>query len=345
MKNDERRLKILEHIVNLYIETGEPVGSVSVCSKLNKAVSPATIRNDMAKLEKAGFLEQPHTSAGRIPTYLGFRAYINQIVKPKNLTDQEKKSIDDLLRADTSSVSAVVDNALGALSEITGLAAISTNNIPKFSVISKVEVIPTGRRVYAVLIITSSGEVKNKICRMQFDITNEQLKFFQETINKNLKGISIDSFDDDVFQKLAEAMGSYTLSLSPLLDTLHKMSDEISKTQIDLKGENNLLKYDGLKADELIEFMSAKDKIENILSSAFSGINIVFGKENDTFLIGNSSLILTKYGTSEQFGSFGVIGPIRLNYQEIIPYVSYFSQSVTSIIDNMLGEAEKEEGD
>ena len=123
------------------------------------------------------------------------------------------------------------------------------------------------------------------------------------------------------------------------------MSDEISKTQVDLKGENNLLKYDGLKAKELMEFMSAKDKIENILSSAFSGVNIVFGNENDTFAIGNSSLILTKYGSNEQFGSFGVIGPIRLNYQEVIPYVSYFSQSVTSIIDNMLSEADKEEGD
>ena len=345
MKNDERRLKILEHIVNLYIETGEPVGSVSVCEKLNKAVSPATIRNDMVKLEKSGFLEQPHTSAGRIPTYLGFRAYINQIVTPKNLTDEEKRSIDDLLRADTSSVCAVVDNAVSALSEITGLAAISTNNIPKFSVISKVEIIPTGRRIFAVLIITSSGEIKNKICRMQFDITNEQLKFFEEIINKNLKGISIDEFGGDVFQKLAEAMGSYTLCLSPLLNTLHKMSDEISKTQVDLKGENNLLKYDGLKAKELMEFMSAKDKIENILSSAFSGVNIVFGNENDTFAIGNSSLILTKYGSNEQFGSFGVIGPIRLNYQEVIPYVSYFSQSVTSIIDNMLNEADKEEGD
>ena len=137
-------------------------------------------------------------------------------------------------------------------------------------------------------------------------------------------------------------MGNYILSLSPLLNTLHELYDEISQTQVDLKGENNLLKYDGLKANELMEFMSAKNQIEDILSSAFSGINIVFGKEDDTFAVGNSSLILSKYGTNSQFGSFGVIGPIRLDYQKIIPYVSYFSKSVTSIIDNMLNEFESE---
>lgn len=342
MKSDERRLKILEHIVNLYIETGEPVGSVAVCSKLNKTVSPATIRNDMVKLENLGLLEQPHTSAGRIPTYLGFRAYINHIITPKSLSCEEKNEIDKLLKADTSSISAVIDNAVNALSEITGLAAVSTNCLPKFSVISKVEVIPTGKRIYAVLLITSSGEIKNKICRMQFTVTNEQLQFFEKIINENLRGVSINSFDEKIFDNLSAAMGSYILSLSPLLNTLHELYDELSKTQVDLKGENNLLKYDGLKANELMEFMSAKNQIEDILSSAFSGINIVFGKENDTFAVGNSSLILTKYGTNSQFGSFGVIGPIRLDYQRVIPYVSYFSQSVTSIIDNMLNEFETE---
>ena len=342
MKSDERRLKILEHIVDLYIETGEPVGSVAVCSKLNKTVSPATIRNDMVKLENLGLLEQPHTSAGRVPTYLGFRAYINHIITPKSLSCEEKAEIDKLLQADTSSISAVIDNAVSALSEITGLAAVSTNCLPKFSVISKVEVIPTGKRIYAVLLITSSGEIKNKICRMQFNITNEQLEFFERIINKNLKGVSLDSFDENIFDNLSTAMGNYILSLSPLLNTLHELYDEISQTQVDMKGENNLLKYDGLKANELMEFMSAKNQIEDILSSAFSGINIVFGKEDDTFAVGNSSLILSKYGTNSQFGSFGVIGPIRLDYQKIIPYVSYFSKSVTSIIDNMLNEFESE---
>lgn len=344
MKSDERRLQILEHIVDLYIKTGEPVGSAAVCSNLNNVVSSATVRNDMAELEKLGFLEQPHTSAGRIPTYIGFRMYINRLMKPSDLSEEMKEKIDNLINEDTSSISAVMENAVTALSEVTGLAAVSTHN-PKFTVISKVEVIPTGRRLYAVLLITSSGKIKNKICRMKFDITDEQIEFFENIINENLKGVAVDSLTPKTLKNLSAAMGNYMLSLSPLLYTLYEISDEISRKQVNLKGENKLLKYDSLRAEELVEFLSTKDQLENILSGAFSGINVVFGKENDTFAIGNSSLIVSKYGNEEPFGSFGVIGPIRLDYQKIIPYVSYFSKSVTNIINNMLNEVKEGEFD
>ncbi len=338
MKNDDRQLKILKHIVEIFIETGEPASSLAVCERLKKKISSATIRNDMAKLEKLGFLQQPHTSAGRVPTYKGFRTYINNLMHFKSMSEEEKRYVDEVLTSDLSSISTIVENASLALAEFTNLAVVSTTNNPKFFVICKVDVVETGRRVFAVFMVASSGDVKNKICRLNFDISEKELEFFKKVINESLVGNTADVLNDEMMEKLAVVFGSYIYSLSPLLKALFDISNEISKKEVNLKGEKNLLKYGGIKADELLEFITAKKQIEKVLCSAFSGINVLFGKENDVFALENSSLIVTKYGLNEPLGSFGVVGPIRIDYEKILPYVSYFSQKITSLIENIRKE-------
>ncbi len=342
LSNDERLLKVLEQIVSIYIETGDPVSSVAVCNRIDNSVSSATIRSDMVKLEKLGFLEQPHISAGRVPTYEGFRIYINRLMEPEYLTLQEKKEIDFVLEKDVSSINSLVDNAANALSEVTGLAVVSTSNFSKFSMISKVEVIPAGRRVFAILVVTSNGEIKNKICRVEFDIGSSQLDMFKKLLNDSLIGNTIESLDNEVIVNLSAAVGGYVLSFAPLFKALREISDEMQQNHVNLTGEDNLLKYEGVQADEILKFISVKDSIEKILSSAFSGINIVFGNESDVFKIGNSSLIVTKYGNlTRKLGCLGVIGPMRLNYRKVLAYLRYFEKGVSSLIEKM--EFENEE--
>lgn len=343
MNNDERLLKILEQVVSIYIKTGEPVGSVAVCNKLNRSVSSATIRSEMVKLEKLGFLKQPHISSGRVPTYDGFRIYINKLMKPEKLTVKDTREVDDLLNKNVHSINAIVNNAVNVLSDLTGLAVVSTSNMPQFAVVSKVEVIPTGRKVYAVLVVTSTGEIINKICRVEFDLNYEQLSFFKKIINDRLVGVSVNDLNSEVIINLSAAIGSYVLTFLPLFKVLCEISAEMQQKHVNLAGENNLLKYEGVEPAEILEFISAKDSIDKILSSAFSGINVVFGNETDVFKIGNSSLIMTKFGDSERdLGCFGVIGPIRLNYKKIMAYVNYFEKSVSSLIENMEIDEEEE---
>lgn len=345
MNKDERRLKVLEAIVDAYIKTGEPVGSSLICSMLDENVSPATVRNDMASLTKLGFLKQPHTSAGRLPTFSGFRMYINRLMKPVEINDEFKRYVNKKLKDDMSTVSGVIENAITALSEITELTTFSTTNSPGFSVISKVEVIPAGRRLYAILLITSTGEVKNKICRMQFDLTDSQISYFANLINKETVGLPTNEINPETFKNLAASLGGYFLALSPLLYAFYKLSDEISKNNVHVKGENKLLKCDEFDPHELVEFIYKKDKIRNLLNSSFNGLNIVFGKENDTFTIGNSSMIISSFGKESNLGSFGVIGPIRLDYKKIIPYITYFSNSISTIINNILEDKELKNDD
>lgn len=157
---DERRRKILAAVVDEYITTGEPVSSKTIASMPDIKVSPATIRNDMALLEELGYLEQPHTSAGRIPTYKGYRLYIEQLMPEQSLSDEDKKMLDSILDVEIPTADALIEKASTALAQLTNCAAVAKNVAPKFSVITKVEVIPTGRRMYVLLMITSSGDQK-----------------------------------------------------------------------------------------------------------------------------------------------------------------------------------------
>lgn len=334
MQMDGRKTKVLSIVVDEYIKTGEPVGSNTVIHLLDMNVSSATIRNDMAFLEKQGLLEQPHTSAGRVPTYLGYRYYIDNLMAPKPLTGKEKKLIDSLLSDGSfQTADAVVEKAVNVLSDLTQLAVVSKSNMPVFSIITRVEVIPAGRRLYALLIITSSGTIKNKICRMEFDLSNEQISFFAKFINEHLSGINVDSLTPAMLQNLAIALGTYMMSLSPLLHAVYELSEEITKTDINLKGEQRLLASDGLSSQEVASLLAKKNELDQLLSNAFDGVSVVFGKENETFSVTNSSMIVSPYKVQgKRGGSFGVIGPVRVDYAKVIPHIKYISDSVTKLL-------------
>ena len=164
MEMEKRALKILETVVDEYIRTGEPVGSKTVQEKLSMKISSATIRNEMAMLEQMGYLEHPHTSAGRVPTFGGYRFYIENFMPEHRLSDEEKLRIDEIFEdIDADTNDRLIEEAGRALSEITKCAIVTANETGKFSVITKVEVIPTGRRMYVLLLVTSGGSIKNRV--------------------------------------------------------------------------------------------------------------------------------------------------------------------------------------
>jgi len=339
MQIDERKRRILQTVVDEYIRTGEPVGSNAVLIKMGMNVSSATVRNDMAFLERLGLLEQPHTSAGRVPTYEGYRFYIDHLMTAKPLTAREKRLIDSLLSQNDVTVNSVVDNAVNVLSELTNLTVVSQNNLPVFSVITRVEVIPAGRRLYALLIITSAGMVQNKICRMEFDLSYEQLEFFQRFINDHLGGMNVDRLTPAMLQNLAVALGSYMMALSPLLHAVYELSEEMAKVDVNLKGEQKLLVEESLRPEEVIRLLAHKEALAGLLGSAFDGVNVVFGEENASFAVSNSSLIVSPYKINDrQGGSMGVIGPIRVDYAKVIPHLQYITESVTRLLSEAVLE-------
>ncbi len=330
---DDRKLKILAAVVDEYVRTGEPVGSKAISKLDHINVSAATIRNDMAALEQLGYLEQPHTSAGRIPTFLGYRLYIDELMTLPSLSDDEKARLDDMLGGEGTPEELLVQNAAAALTEITQYAAVATNSAPRFSVISKVEVIPTGKRLYVILLITSNGSIKNKACRLEFDLSNEQLEFFTHYIEENLHGVSVDELSEEMLDKMVAAVGAYMISLSPLVQGICELSADLKHEELTVSGGEKLLSCDELDKMEVVRFIEHKNELTGLLDETFSGIQVKFGVQNDSFAIGNSSLIVSKYRKGgHEAGSLGVIGPMRIDYKKVIPYVEYLTQKITSLI-------------
>lgn len=340
---DERKRRILAAVVDAYILTGEPVGSKAVAALPDIRVSPATIRNDMAMLEQLGYLEQPHTSAGRIPTYSGYRLYIDELMNAKTLSDEEKTLLDNCLDVDVPTADALIESASKALAELTHCATVVKNVAPKFSVITKVELIPTGRRMYVLLMVTSSGNIKNKVCRLEFDLTNEQIEFFSRYMAENLQGVSIEDLDGDTIDRLVSAMGAYMVTLAPLLQGVCELAEGFKDNEVKLQGEKNLLARQDINSDQIVEFFENRNKVvKNMLDDSFGDLQVLFG-EDGGFIIENSSMIVSKIKKDgKTAGSLGVIGPMRLDYAKIIPYLEYLTDRITDIISEDDGDSETE---
>ncbi|MCR5730788.1 MAG: heat-inducible transcriptional repressor HrcA [Ruminococcus sp.] len=332
---DDRKLKILAAVVDEYVRTGEPVGSKAISKLEHINVSAATIRNDMAALEQMGYLEQPHTSAGRVPTFMGYRLYIDELMTLPELPDEEKHRLDEMLGGEDTPEELLIQNAAAALTELTQCAAVVTNSVPRFSVISKVEVIPTGKRLYVILLITSNGSIKNKACRLEFDLNHEQLEFFTHYIEENLNGVSVDELSEEMFDKMVAAVSAYMISLSPLVKGISELSEEMRQQELTVTGSEKLLSCEDLDKMEVVKFIEHKDELSGFLEDAFSGIQVKFGSENGSFAIGNSSLIVSKYRKGgKEAGSLGVIGPMRVDYKKIIPYVEYLTQKISYLMSD-----------
>ena len=336
---DDRKLKILTAVVDEYIITGEPVGSKAIMEHVK--ASSATIRNEMAELEKQGYLEQPHTSAGRVPTYAGFRLYVDKLMEQDPLSEDEKHRLDEMLPEDFINEEDLVEHASLALAELTKCATVVANSTPRFSLISKVELIPTGRRMYVILMITSSGAIKNKVCRLEFDLTEEQLEFFDNFVKENLSGIPVEELSDAYLDKLTEAMGTYMMTLSPLVSELIKMSREMDN-DIVIKGQKNLLTCKDFNQNEIISFLDNQNEIRAFIDDSFSGLNVMFSPEKDGFVINNSSMITAPFSKDgKRAGSLGLIGPMRIDYAKFIPYLEYFTDRITA----MLSDREEQDRD
>lgn len=344
---DARKLRILAAVVDEYVTTGEPVGSKTIAALPDINVSSATIRNDMAVLEQLGLLEQPHTSAGRIPTFQGYQVYIEKCMSGAQLPEAERERLDSLFGDGAALTEDVlIQSATTALAEITKCAAVAVNAMPQFSVISKVEVIPTGKRLYVILLITSAGSIKNKACRLEFELNEEQLEFVTSFLTKHLSGVALNALSPEMFDRIVTAMGTYMATLAPLVQGLYELSRDMMRQELTVNGTRNLLTCNELETQDIVEFMEHQDVIMPLLNDTFSGIHVMFSDDpkrehpQDTFVIGNSSMIVGQYQKDgKAAGRLGLIGPMRLNYAKVIPYLEYFTQKITNLI------SEKEDDD
>jgi len=337
MELDARKQKILKTVIDLYIATGEPVGSKAVAEHLDISVSSATIRNEMSALDSLGYLQQPHTSAGRIPSYAGYRFYIDRLMNPSPISEQEKTAIQHRFLQSGHDPQKLLESAGLALADITGCTAISTTPSAQSACVNRIDIVPVGKRTYLILIITSADMVHNRLCRSDSELSPETLEFFARYVNDKLCGVELDAINLPFMQTLAAGMGEYSLTLSPMLFSVCEMARELSGGQVILEGQSNLLNHRELddSARGLLRLMAQPQELLSLVQANSPGVRVVIGSEIGSAVLNDASVILSPYQTGENAaGVVGIIGPTRLDYRRVIPHIEYFAQ----LLGRFLGE-------
>ncbi len=344
MELSGRKKAILSAIVKLHIASGEPIGSKMLCEILENAPSSATLRNEMSALCELGFLEQPHTSAGRIPTALAYRLYIESLMNRDEINAEHKQYIDSALSRASRDPEKITETAGKVLSDITGLPSIIGNISSYGPKVKRVELLKMGSRLAMMILITTDGRSRSRLVHTQSDLDAELIAKFDKIVADKIIRKSIEELTPAAQQNIYIAAGMEAFSLMPLLSSLFDMVTDIINTNVTLSGQANLFSMSGLKsdADKIITLLQSHDTIKQLFANEVSPLGVVFGKDTMYKALGPSSIVFAKYsGGQNNTGCIGVIGPTRMSYELIIPSIEYTAKRV----DSALNETMKDMGE
>ncbi len=337
---DARKLDILRAVVKTYIATSLPVGSKVVSSMLEIPVSSATIRNEMAALIKLGYLEQPHTSAGRVPSHRGIRLYLNELMHTEPLEQEDRDLIDSYFNIRDPDPIRLLSECGKMLCYLTDCAAVVTTIAPRGAQVAKIDVIQISKKNFLLLLVTSSGQVRSKRCSLELDMPFEALAFFTRLVNDRFCGLKLTRITRELIQAIAVQLGEYTLMFTPLLVQIYDLAQSACRDNIYLTGETNLLAYkefDG-RARELLSFLENKEELLEILSHAVHPINILIGRETQKEELTDVSIVAARYTVPDYMaGCVGVVGPSRMDYPRLLPKIEYFSSVLSKILTETVG--------
>lgn len=335
MQMSARQKAILAAIVEIYSRTGEPVSSKRLAEHAQFRASPATIRSEMAWLFSRGYLEQPHTSAGRVPSHMGYRKYIDSLMACQPLSQEEKDEIESLFNVHNPDPDKLLEDAADALSEYTGTAAVTSSVVASSVRVKRVQLIGAGPRTVVVLLIATNGAIKNRVCRVDFLVTEELLNFFNKFANSRLAGRSLSSITAGYINSVSITLGEYSRIFTEILVGIYELCREINEGQYYVSGGTKLLDDgEALKVGrDLLRLLEQREQLQQLFSLDSDGSKVLIGKENAMMELAGSALVATPYKIGGQpAGIVGLIGPVRLNYAKILPHLEYFSKTLGELL-------------
>lgn len=340
MKIALRKQKILAAVIENYIATGEPIGSKSLQNTEGLDVSSATIRNELADLTVKGFLKQPHTSAGRIPTEYGYRYYVDNLMTLAKLDDRVKRYIENRLLSSSDAPEHIIKTAAEVASELIGTAALSTTPTGDNTRVHRIKFVQTGRHTSMLVLITSSGMVKSRLFRCDFDITPEMLNVFDRALNERLAGQPLSAVNRPFAQTFAASFGELGLLMPDMLTAVMDACKESMGNNVYTSGSTKLLyqnDFDLISARGVLEFLSDSDSRDKLLNTIPDGTNIYIGKENSHILLRHSTVTATRYEIENQpAGLIAVIGSTRFDYPKAVAIIECIAEYTGKFIDELL---------
>jgi heat-inducible transcriptional repressor len=336
---NERSREILSHIVDSFLETGEPIGSRTISRRMGMSLSPATIRNVMADLEDLGVLYAPHTSAGRLPTELGLRLFVHGLLEVGRLTEAERQSIEIKCTAAGRSISRSLEEATTMLAELSHCAGLVL--APKTdSVLRHIEFVSLGPGRVLVVLVTETGIVENRVIDVPMGLPASSLIEATNYLNARLVGRTVEEARQEILAELERERRLLDELTRKVVETGLASHDGGTGTLI-VRGRALLLEDVNAAEDlerirDLFEALERKEALVTLLGATeqAEGVQIFIGGENDLFRHAGCSMIVAPYTDSREqiVGAIGVIGPTRINYARIIPMVDYTAKVVGRLL-------------
>lgn len=331
MNPRERKYKILETIVESFVESGEPIGSKKLADALGNSVSSATIRNDMAELVENGYLEQPHTSAGRIPTQRGYRLYVDRLMWKRNIAEETQRMISGKLAAYSLNPERYIEYASALLAEQTGLAAIITTPSDSQARVTSIDVMATGRHTVVIIMMISPAVLKTRLCRLDVEVEAAAVGMLRHCLGKHLLNMKVSELNLGYMEHVERELGDAGRALAPAFSAAADMAGEAQNVQVMLEGLANLIDRDDFpitEAKEVVAFLRRKEDLVKLLHAQGTS-RVLIGRESKRAQLSKASVVAARYycGT-DATGWVGVIGPTRLNYAQLIPHIEYFASVV-----------------
>lgn len=332
---DERKKKVLQAIVEEYINTAEPVSSNAITCNHGLNCSSATIRNEMAELEKTGYLDKTHTSSGRVPSEKGYRYYVDELINDNDISLEEIKYISSKLETKINEIEDLTKITANTISEITHYTTVSIGPSTNNQIIQEIKFVLLGTRMMLAVIMTDTGLIKETVIKFDEDVTQKQVETMNYMFNNKLKGQPIETIDRPLEEYLYDKMTYSVNVIKPVIEQLKKILEDDNK--IYLEGANksfDLPEFNSLEvAKNFINILDTKELMADMLNSGFAqDINVYIGEENEKEELKDFSIITFKHNVNgKDLGTIGIIGPKRMDYSKVISVMKYINKKLKEL--------------
>ena len=346
MEMDERKITILKAVIRNYLETGEPVGSRTISKYTDLNLSSATIRNEMADLEEMGYIVQPHTSAGRIPSDAGYRFYVDNLMhERKDALDKREEALskkEDILLEKVERVEDLLKHVAKTLATNTNYATMVAAPKKKSKKIKFIQVSQIENGKLLVVVVLDGNVVRNTIIESEFDVDNELCLKLNVMLNSSISGLDIEEINLAIITKLTSQAGEYSGLVRNILDAVASAAISKEDLQIYTSGAKNIFKYpelsDANRASHLISTFENKEELENLINDIESdeegnpnGIQVYIG--DDIPNMPDVSLVTAKYDLGDGFkGTIGILGPKRMDYENVMKNLKSLKKQLKDIV-------------
>ena len=337
MELTDRKKKVLRSVVDLYIRTAEPVGSKAITALPDMNYSSATIRNEMADLTAMGYLEQPHTSAGRIPSAAGYRLYVDELMMDYRLSIDETKSINIAIEEKMQRVDKLVEKVARLVSQATNLPAISAASRSGNACIKRFELIYAGQGSFILVLMLPNDQVVNKLLRIPLNVEEADLRLLTAVLNASMTEIPVEEFTPELVERVMRSAGAAASLVPVILDFAQETLKNQASTNMAIYGQSRLLglpEYQDVNKAQRVMASIDEDALSNLpaVMQNTNGTKVIVGPENVASELKDTSVVMTKFDIGDGMqGMIGVVGPTRMDYAQVTARLSYFAESLSKM--------------